>query len=114
MKFLEQKVISLAEAKKILENTNKQYEEEQMELLYEQKSALEHARKFSKLGAEDVKKMESELRGLDLDLRDEHIIKICDFLPDSVDDIRAIFAKERFRYEEGQIKKILDVVAGYK
>ena len=114
MKILEQKVITLAQAREILEKTNKEYETEEMELLYEQKRALDHARKFSKLAVGDIKKMGDELKGLDLDLKNEHIVKICDFLPDSVDRIRAIFAKERFRYDEEQIKKILDVVAKYK
>ena len=51
--------------------------------------------------------MVGQLSKLELDLTDDNIIKIVDLLPETVDDVRAIFAKERFRYNEEEIKKII-------
>ena len=55
-----------------------------------------------------------KLSELELKLTEEQIVKICDLLPETVDDMRAIFAKERFKYSEDEIKKILDIVDQYR
>jgi len=68
----------------------------------------------TKLKIKDVRELEKKLGELDMNLTEEQIIKMCDLLPETVDDVRAIFAKERFRYNEGEIKKILDIIAQYR
>ncbi|RLI94346.1 MAG: RNA polymerase Rpb4, partial [Candidatus Altiarchaeales archaeon] len=84
------------------------------EMLYEQRRALEHARASSKLKLKDVNEMIKKLEELNLNLSEDQLIKICDLLPETVDDVRAIFAKERFRYAEEEIKKIIDILDQYR
>ncbi len=112
MDIVEQKVVPLARVREILEKVAEGYTEEGRELLYEQKRALEHARRFPKLSVAETEELISNLQ--DFNLKPEQIIKICDLLPETVDDVRAIFEKERFRYTEDEIKKIIDLVAQYK
>jgi DNA-directed RNA polymerase subunit F len=114
MKTINEKYVSLAEVRKILEDKEKKYSKEGKELLYEQRHALEHSQKYAKLKSNDVKELKKKLGGLDLNLTEEQIVKICDLLPETVDDVRAIFAKERFKYNEGEIGKILDLLAQYR
>jgi DNA-directed RNA polymerase subunit F len=114
MKIISEKYVSLAEVKKILKDKEKICSKDGRELLYEQKRAQEHSQKYAKLGVKDVRELMKKLGELDMNLTEEQIIKICDFLPETVDDVRAIFAKERFRYKEEEIKKILDPVAQYR
>ncbi|MCK4492245.1 MAG: hypothetical protein KAU03_06450 [Candidatus Altiarchaeales archaeon] len=114
MEVINEKVASLAEVRKILENKEKVYQEEEYEMFYEQKRALEHAQKCTKLNLRDTKKLIKELSEMKLKLNKEWIIKMVDLLPEDVDDVRAIFAKERFKYDEGDIRKILDVIAKYR
>ena len=102
----------MAKVREILEKVTEGYTEEEKELLYEQKRALEHARRFPKPSVADTEELISKLQNLEL--KPGQIIKICDLLPETVDDVRAIFEKERFRYGEDEIKKILDLVAQYK
>lgn len=97
-----------------MEKERKKYKERDEELLYEQKKAIDHARKFSKLNVTQTRKLVKELSGLELDLTPEQVIKISDLMPETVDDVRAIFAKERFKYGEKEIKKITDVVDKYR
>jgi len=114
MKVINERYASLPEVKKILEDKEKRYSKEGKELLYEQRRALEHSRRYAKLNIKDVRELRKKLGELDMNLTEEQIIKMCDLLPETVDDVRAIFAKERFRYNEEEIKKILDIIAQYR
>ncbi len=114
MKKLRERYVSLPEVRKILERKEKEYSSEGKEMLYEQRRALEHARASSKLKLKDVNEMIKKLEELNLDLSEDQLIKICDLLPETVDDVRAIFAKERFRYAEEEIKKIIDILDQYR
>ncbi|RLF28595.1 MAG: hypothetical protein DRN05_03710 [Thermoplasmata archaeon] len=100
--------VSLSEVKNILKKLSK----ERKELSYEQRIALEHAQRFAKL---PVKKTNELIKALmDLERLEEiHAYKIADLLPVTEDDVKAIFAKERFTLTEEEIKKILDIVKKY-
>jgi DNA-directed RNA polymerase subunit F len=102
------KIVSLSEVKNILKKISK----ERKELLYEQRIALEHAEKFAKLSAKQTKDLITEL------LRQEHIeeiqaYKIADIIPQTEDDVKAIFAKERYTPNDKEIKTILEIVKKY-
>ena len=99
------KTISLTEAKNILKKISK----ERKELLYEQKIALEHAEKFSKLSVKQTKDLIAELLSLE-HVEEIHAYKLADILPNTVDDVKAIFAKERYTPNEKEIKNILEIV----
>lgn len=114
MNVITERVVALAEVKKILKEKSKEYKEKEVELYYEQKRALEHAEKSAKLKEKEVEKLVSELKETGLELTEEQKVKIADLLPETVDDVRAIFAKDRFKYNEEEIKKILDVVAHFR
>ena len=104
----------MAEVRNILNETKRRYKDEDKEPLYEQKRALEHVQKFVRLTAADTKKLFAQLKELPLQLTDEQAVKIADLLPETVDDVRAIFAKERFKYKEDEIKQITDLVDQYR
>ena len=100
--------VSLAEVKSIM----KKAEKERKELTYEQRNALDHAHVFAKLSLTDTKNLIKELSGLEF-IQENHAYKIADVLPITDDDVRALFAKERFTLNEMQIKQILEIVAKY-
>jgi DNA-directed RNA polymerase subunit F len=102
------KYVSLVEVKNML----KKIEKERKELIYEQRIALEHAQKFSKLSIKDTKALITNLVKLD-HIEEHHAFKIADILPTSADDVKAIFAKERYTPTEAEINKILELVGKY-
>jgi DNA-directed RNA polymerase subunit F len=114
MDVKDERPISLSEVSSILKGKEDAYVGAGGELLYEQKRALEHATKFAKISEKDAKEMVGKLNALEMTLTADRIIKIIDMMPKSVDDIRAIFAKERFKYTEEEIKRIIDVVDQYR
>lgn len=114
MNIIDEECLPLAEVRRILEEKEKAYSKEGGEMLYEQRRALEHTKKSGKLSLKDTEELIKKLNELDLQLTEEQIVKICDLLPETVDDVRAIFAKERFKYGEEEIKKVLDAIAQYR
>jgi DNA-directed RNA polymerase subunit F len=102
------KLVSLTDVKKILAK-----EEKERELSYEKKLALHHAQDFAKLTSTNTKKLIGELVKIER-VSEEHAYKIADVLPEGPDDVRAIFAKERFNLEPGEIKEIIDILKKYR
>lgn len=102
------KYVSLSEVKILLEK-----EEKKRELTYEQKLALEHAKHFSKISVTKAKKMAQELTELER-ITESFAYKIVDILPMYPEEVRAIFAKERFTLEDSEIKKIIKIVEKYR
>ena len=100
--------VPLTEVKNLLEK-----EAKKRELSYEQNLALEHAKHFSQIGMTKAKKMAQELVKLER-ITESIAFKIVDILPMHPDEVRAIFAKERFTLEEDEIKKIIKIVEEYR
>jgi DNA-directed RNA polymerase subunit F len=94
----------MAEAKEILSKR-----ETGKELTYEQKLALEHLKKFTKLKYEEAKKFMDELSAV-LRMSPETLTQILNILPKTPDELRLIFARERFSLKEEEIGKILEIV----
>jgi DNA-directed RNA polymerase subunit F len=100
----DEKAVSWLDAKKILVE-----KEKNKEIVYEQKNALEHLRKFCKLPEKKYGKMLEELRKIEK-LKDKHIVGIINFLPGNQDELRVLFANERVVLTEDDNKKILKIV----
>jgi len=103
----EYKPITIPEAKEIIEKENSK-----RELGFEQKAALQHSIAFSKLAPEDSKKLVLELMKIE-NITITLAVKMADILPNHPDDVRVIFAKERFVLEQKTIDNILKSVEKY-
>lgn len=102
------RLVTLAEVKEILERE----QSERGELNYEQKLASEHSRAFARLSREKANELLAKLQGVKK-VSPAHAIKIVDTLPTNADDVRAIFAKERFQLEKEEIDSIIALVTAY-
>ncbi len=70
-------------------------------------------KKFLKIDKKKAEELRKELEGLDmLKLKEEHIVKIIDFLPEDVEDINKIFTDVSLN--EDETKKIIEIVARYR
>ncbi len=107
MKIIETKPVSRAEAKEIMLSREKE-----KELGYEQKLAVEHLKKFAKLKQEDAKKLADEISAV-MRVNPETLAQILDMLPKTPDEVRMIFAKEKFSLKEDEITKIIEIVKKY-
>lgn len=78
---------------------------------HEQKIALENLSRH--LQIDDTGTLESlyeELSEVEV-LKDKHIYKLLEVVPQHESTVRAVFSKERVRLEDGDVQEILDVMA---
>jgi len=106
---LSEELLTLAEVKEIL---NKEKKGSEDEMKYEKKRALEHVNKFAKTDAKASRELVNELIKLDK-MKPEVGVKIADLMPRNRDELRAIYAKERYTLSDSELDKILDIVRRY-
>ena len=107
MKILNVKPVPMAEAKEVL-----LAREKEKELGYEQKLATEHLKKFTKLKPGEAKKLIDGLNAT-LKMSPETLATIVNILPQTPDEVRLIFAREKFSLKEEEMAKILETVKKY-
>jgi DNA-directed RNA polymerase subunit F len=100
--------VTLAEIKALLEREEK----ERKELSMEQRYSLTHAQLFAKLSPEDTRKLVEELMKVEM-MTPANAYKLADLLPTHPDDVRAVFAKERFSLSKEDVDLVVQVVAKY-
>lgn len=105
--------LTLAESKEILETLeHERATDEEREMRYELARAIEHVNRFATLDIEESQEFVDEL--LELEKVDEATAyKIANTMPKDRDELRAIYAQERFSLSGDELDDILDVVAKY-
>jgi DNA-directed RNA polymerase subunit F len=105
-KIIETEPITIAEAKKMLDDVSESYDP-----TYEQNLAIEHVNKFSKLNVENAQELVKELEEI---IKQTQAIKIADVMPVDLADLRLIFAKERGSHKKEELEQILEIVNKYR
>lgn len=100
------RLVSLAEVKQMLEAA----QEGREELTYEQKIALEHARRFARLDDKTAAKLVAAIMKILPGVEEKYAVRVADLLPQHEDDVRAIFQKSRHELADEDIEKVLSIV----
>jgi len=105
--------LTLAETKEILEDLEvERAADEEREMRYELARAIEHVNRFAVLDAEESREFVEEL--LELEKVDEPTAyKIANTMPRDRDELRAIYAQERYSLSGEELDDVLDVVSKY-
>lgn len=109
---ISEEILTLPEVKELLYKIKEEREKENNELGYELRKAISHAETFSKLDPTKSRELVNRLLALEK-MKPEIAIRIADVLPLSNDEIRTIYAKERYTLTENELKQILDLVTQY-
>lgn len=110
--IISEEILTLGEVRDMLEEVKKERETESKELGYELRKAISHAEIFSRLDAKKSRELMDELLKLEK-MKPEIAVRIADILPMSNDEIRSIYAKERYTLSEPELKQILELVTKY-
>lgn len=102
----EGRLVSLAEVKAMLEGAQGTRED----LTYEQKIALEHAKRFARVDAKTAKTIADEVRAALPDLEEKFAVRVADLLPQHPDDVRAILQKSRHETSEADLAAVIAIV----
>lgn len=110
---LDESYLTTSEAKTILEDIEEERAlDEDREMRYELARAIEHVNRFAVLDADESLELVEELRELQK-VDEQTAYKITDTLPKDRDELRAIYAQERYTLSGDELDEILDVVAKY-
>ena len=110
---LDEEYLTTPEVKELLSDIESERAlEEDREMRYELARAVEHVNRFAVLGAEESRELVEEL--LELEKVDEPTAyKIANLLPEDRDELRSVFAQERYSLSGDELDNVLDVVARY-
>ena len=108
--IINEEMITLAEAKEILLDIRNKRTEQGIELGYELRRAINHVDTFGKTDSITANKLVEDLLKLEK-MKPEIAFRLADIKPGSFDEIRSIYAKERFTLSEEELSNILDIVS---
>ncbi len=108
--IINEELLTLAEVKSSLTDIQKKRTTAGKELRYEQRRAIEHATKFAKTSEKSAKTLVDELTKLEK-MKPGIAIKIADIMPETRDELRSIYAKERYTLDAEELDKILNLVS---
>ena len=110
---LDEEYLTISEAKELLAEVEaERADDEEREMRYELARAIEHVNRFAFLDPEESRELVSDL--MEVEKVDEKTaFKIADLLPQDRDELRAIYAQERYSLSGDELDDILNVVAKY-
>lgn len=79
------------------------------EMTHEQKIALENLSRHT--AVEDIETLEElneELSGID-SLKQKHVYKLLEVVPEHESTVRAVFSKERVKLDDSEVEEILEI-----
>ena len=110
---LDEEYVTVSEAKEILESIEaERADDEDHEMRYELARAIEHVNQFAVLEPEESLELVAELEELEK-VDEATAYKIADLLPQSRDEVRSVFAQQRYSLSTEEIDEILNVVVKY-
>jgi DNA-directed RNA polymerase subunit F len=110
---VDEEYLTVAETKEILEEIEvERAADEEREMRYELSRAIEHVNRFAVLDPEESREFLAQL--LELEKVDEKTAyKIVDLRPRDRDELRALYAQERYSLSGDELDEIINVVDRY-
>lgn len=110
---VDEEYLTVSEAKELLADVEAERAlDEDREMRYELARAIEHVNRFAVLEPEESREFVEEL--MELEKMDEPTaFKIVDLLPQNRDELRSVYAQERYSLSGDELDEILNVVSKY-
>ena len=109
---LSEEKVTLPELRAALQGVESERIAAEKELSYEFRRSMEHANQLAKTTPEKSKELTEKLLKLEK-MKPEIAYRIANIMPKSRDEVRAIFAKERFTLAPEEIDSIIDLVMAH-
>lgn len=106
---LNEELLTLAEVRELLTRIAEERREQGLEVGYGFRKALHHAEQFSKISGKKSRELVNRLLELEK-MKPVIAVRIVDILPQSRDEIRSIYAKEKYTLSNEELDQILDYV----
>lgn len=110
---LEEERITLPELKEMLTSIEAERRDAGKEMPYELRRSIEHASLLSKTSVKQSRALLAELLKLEK-MKPDIAYRIVNIMPRGRDELRAIYAKERFTLTGDELDAILELVAAHQ
>lgn len=104
--------VTLSEVKGVLAQVEAERLGSGKEMSYELRKSIEHANQLAKLSPEDSRELVTELMKLDK-MKPDIALRIANIAPRSRDELRAVYAKEKFTLSGEELDGIIDLVKAH-
>jgi DNA-directed RNA polymerase subunit F len=101
--------VTLSEVRDVLANVEAERLEAEKEMSYELRRSIEHANQLAKMPADNSRALVEELLKLEK-MKPDIAFRIANIAPRSRDELRAIYAKEKFSLSGEELDEILELV----
>jgi DNA-directed RNA polymerase subunit F len=110
---LEEEYLTVSEVKELLATVEaERAADEDRDMRYELARAIEHVNRFAELSVEDSRALVEDLQEHEK-VNESTAFKIADLLPQTRDELRSVYAQERYSMSGDELDELLDIVAQY-
>lgn len=106
---LSEELLTLPEVKGMLHEIMEERLNDEEELGYELRKAINHAEMFSKTTPVKARDLVNKLLEMEK-MKPEIAIRMADVMPQSRDELRSLYAKERFTLTDEELDEMLNLV----
>ena len=107
--IISEEKVTLPEMRSVLLRVESERLAAEKEMSYEFRRSIEHANQLAKTDPEKSRDLVTELTKMEK-MKPEIAYRIANIMPKSRDEVRAIFAKERFTLSPEEIDSIIELV----
>jgi DNA-directed RNA polymerase subunit F len=107
--IISEEKVTLPELRSVLLGVESERIAAEKEMSYEFRRCIEHANQLAKTTPEKSRALVGELSRMEK-MKPEIAFRIANIMPKTRDEVRAIFAKERFTLSPEEIDKIIELV----
>jgi DNA-directed RNA polymerase subunit F len=108
--ILSEELLTISEVREMLNEIMEERLSKGEELRYELRKAINHAEMFSRMSAQRSRELVNKLMELEK-MKPEIAVRIADIAPQTRDELRTLYAKERYTLSEAELDSILDLVS---
>jgi DNA-directed RNA polymerase subunit F len=110
--IVDEELLTVSETKELLDDLELERAAQDREMHYVLSRSIEHVNRFAELDPGESAELVAELAELEK-VDEPTAYKIADLLPRDRDELRAVFAQERYTLSGDELDEILDVIAQY-
>ena len=110
--IVDEEYLSVSETKELLEDLEVERAAEDREMHYVLARSIEHVNSFAELDAAEAQELVDRLQELDK-VDEATAYKIVDLLPRDRDELRSVYAQERYSLSGEELDEILRLLAEY-
>ncbi len=110
--ILSEERVTLPEVREVLAQVEAERIASEKEMSYELRKSIEHANQISKMPADKSRELVKELLTLEK-MKPDIAYRIANIAPRSRDELRAIYAKEKFSLTSEELDAIVGIVQNY-